>query len=70
MYHFLVEKGYPKKDILYLVDTSPDPRSRPTRQNMIAAMKWLVKDAKQDDALFFHCKWHASFDTIASLTAV
>ncbi|VDB92381.1 unnamed protein product [Peniophora sp. CBMAI 1063] len=58
MYHFLTERGYPKKDILYLVDTSNDPRSRPTRENMLAAMRWLVKDAQQDDALFFHYSGH------------
>jgi metacaspase-1 len=28
---------------------------RPTRKNMFDAMKWLVKDAKKHDSLFFHC---------------
>jgi hypothetical protein len=52
---FSEEHGYHKHNIIYLVDTASDARQRPTRANITAAMKWLVKDAKPDDALFIHC---------------
>ncbi|PBK65027.1 hypothetical protein ARMSODRAFT_1022726 [Armillaria solidipes] len=38
-----------------LTDDSPDPRQRPTRKNIIDAMKWLVNDAQSGDTLFFFC---------------
>ncbi|KAI0037128.1 peptidase C14, caspase domain-containing protein [Vararia minispora EC-137] len=59
MYYFLHEyHGYPKSNILYLVDTAKDPRATPTRAHIIQAMKWLVKDAQGDDSLFFHYSGH------------
>jgi hypothetical protein len=39
-----------------LVDS--DRNNMPTRANMIAAMKWLVADAKSGDSLFFHYSGH------------
>lgn len=47
---------YKSSDILLLPDDSKDPRSLPTRDNLIQAMRWLVRGAKKDDSLFFHCK--------------
>jgi hypothetical protein len=38
-----------------LTDDSNDPRQIPTRQNMLDAMRWLVRSARTDDSLFFHC---------------
>ena len=43
------------EDILVMTEESSNPRRVPTRVNMIAAMGWLVRDAKPNDALFFHC---------------
>jgi len=37
-------------------DANPDPRSKPTRENLLNAMRWLVEDAHPDDALFVHCE--------------
>lgn len=46
---------YMPGDIVFLSDEARDPRSQPTRKNMINAMRWLVQGAKKHDALFFHC---------------
>jgi len=32
--------------------------SQPTKQNMLRAMHWLVKDARPNDSLFFHYSGH------------
>jgi hypothetical protein len=48
--------GYISSEILLLTDDSKDSRSLPTRDNIIQAMKWLVKGARRDDSLFFHCE--------------
>ncbi|KAL1746379.1 caspase domain-containing protein [Schizophyllum fasciatum] len=54
--NFLIKyEGYKAQDIVTLTDDNPHSRSRPTRQNMLEAMRWLVKDAQPDDSLFFHC---------------
>jgi len=37
-----------------LTDDQRDPRSNPTKQNILKAMAWLVDGAQQDDALFLH----------------
>ncbi|QRV92286.1 ICE-like protease (caspase) p20 domain protein [Ceratobasidium sp. AG-Ba] len=50
--------GYKNEDIVQLTDDAINPRQRPTRENIIAAMHWLVKDAKPDDSLFFHYSGH------------
>lgn len=31
---------------------------QPTKKNMFRAMRWLVQDAKLNDALFFHYSGH------------
>ena len=41
---------------MLLTDDAKNPRKIPTRKNMIDAMHWLVRSAKPDDSLFFHCK--------------
>lgn len=52
---FLNERfGYAKEDMVILTDDQQNPRSQPTKQNIIQAMTWLVKDARPDDSLFFH----------------
>lgn len=57
--------------MVILTDNSPSPREHPTQQNMVRcvprpvlgdlmfyqidAMHWLVRDARPNDSLFFHC---------------
>ena len=31
---------------------------RPTKENLLKALDWLVRDAKRGDALFFHYSGH------------
>ncbi|KAH9999169.1 caspase domain-containing protein [Russula compacta] len=59
MERFLCEKfGYKRDDIVVLTDDQQDPRSKPTRDNMLMAMQWLVMDARPNDSLFFHYSGH------------
>lgn len=39
-----------------LTDDATNPRKRPTKNNIIEAMKWLVHNAQPNDSLVFHCK--------------
>ncbi|KAJ7056629.1 caspase domain-containing protein [Mycena amicta] len=59
VYSFLVRRfGYKPENIVVLTDDTPHQRSLPTRRNMLDAMRWLVKDAKPHDSLFFHYSGH------------
>ncbi|THH28606.1 hypothetical protein EUX98_g5580 [Antrodiella citrinella] len=59
VYRFLNRHhNYREDDIVLLVDDSRNPRQMPTRQNILEAMRWLVKDAQPHDALFFHYSGH------------
>jgi len=40
--------------MMLLTDDAQDPRSMPTKANILAAMQWLVDGAQKDDALFLH----------------
>ncbi|PPQ81149.1 hypothetical protein CVT25_015201 [Psilocybe cyanescens] len=54
--NFLIQQGgYKATDIVLLTDDARDARSLPTRDNIIDAMRWLVRHAKINDSLFFHC---------------
>ncbi|GMK58045.1 hypothetical protein CspeluHIS016_0500770 [Cutaneotrichosporon spelunceum] len=56
---FLMSRyGYRAEDMVILTDDAKNPRQIPTRQNIIQAMQWLVRDAKPNDALFFHYSGH------------
>ncbi|KAI0697939.1 caspase domain-containing protein [Cerioporus squamosus] len=55
---FLRRHGYKSEDIVLLTDDATDPRSRPTRANILDAMHWLVKGAQPHDSLFFHYSGH------------
>ncbi|KAL6299513.1 caspase domain-containing protein [Sparassis latifolia] len=56
---FLCEDyGYQDADIVMLTDDSSNPRSIPTKENMIEAMQWLISNAQPHDALFFHYSGH------------
>lgn len=55
---FLIKNGYPSENIVLLTDDSRDPRLLPTKKNILACMKWLVRSAQPNDALFFHYSGH------------
>lgn len=56
---FLIKRwGYKPEDIVILTDDNPNPRSIPTRANILDAMRWLVRDAQPNDSLFFHYSGH------------
>lgn len=69
---FLAKHGYHPSDILLLTDEPPkgtkegdgwDRKMVPTREVIIRAMKWLVRGARKDDSLFFHCEFlHINVD--------
>jgi len=48
--------GFGPENIIILTDDTRNPKRLPTKANILGAMKWLVRDAKADDSLFFHCK--------------
>jgi hypothetical protein len=46
--------NYKREDMVILTDDQQNPMSLPTKQNILRAMHWLVKDARPNDSLFFH----------------
>lgn len=62
---------YKREDMVILTDDQQNPRSVPTKQNIIQAMHWLVKDAQPTDSLFFHysgrlsCKYQDSMTNVS-----
>ncbi|ANB14936.1 Ca(2+)-dependent cysteine protease MCA1 [Sugiyamaella lignohabitans] len=50
--------GYKKDDMVILTDDSRDPRSIPTKENILRAMQWLVSGAQTNDTLFLHYSGH------------
>ena len=59
MSRFLQERfGYNQSDMVTLMDDQQHPKSQPTKQNILTAMHWLVKDAQPNDSLFFHYSGH------------
>lgn len=56
---FLIAQfGYKEEDMVILTDDARNPRQIPTRQNILRAMEWLVRDARPHDSLFFHFSGH------------
>ncbi|PSR90849.1 peptidase C14, caspase domain-containing protein [Coniella lustricola] len=56
---YLVEHfGYKREDMVILTDDQQNPMSQPTKQNILRAMHWLVKDARPNDSLFLHYSGH------------
>lgn len=45
--------GYSQSNMVVLTDDQYNPKSIPTKQNILLAMHWLVKDAQPYDSLFF-----------------
>ncbi|KAF8797491.1 hypothetical protein BYT27DRAFT_7247113 [Phlegmacium glaucopus] len=58
VYKYLMKNNYRPNDIKILTDDTNDPRTLPTRKNILEAMHWLVRDAKPHDSLFFHYSGH------------
>jgi len=54
----LVCKRFGFNNCLYLTDDQQDPNKKPTYDNIVNAMRWLVQDAKPGDSLFFHYSGH------------
>jgi hypothetical protein len=52
--------GYQRDDMVILTDDQQNPISKPTKQNILRAMHWLVKDARPNDSLFFHYSGNTS----------
>jgi len=50
--------NYKREDMVILTDDQQNPMSQPTKQNILRAMHWLVKDARPNDSLFFHYSGH------------
>ncbi|KIJ24170.1 hypothetical protein M422DRAFT_275109 [Sphaerobolus stellatus SS14] len=57
MRDFLLKYSLEKDEIRIYTDNTQDENRKPTKENILKAMRWLVKDAEEDDALFFHCKF-------------
>ncbi|KAI0046799.1 hypothetical protein FA95DRAFT_1559752 [Auriscalpium vulgare] len=61
MREFLVsDLGYQFHEILLLSEDDLNPKNKPTRENILTAMAWLVKDAAINDSLFFHFSGHGT----------
>ncbi|KAL1717523.1 caspase domain-containing protein [Schizophyllum commune] len=53
----LADEGFEEANIRVLTDDETTPAHRkPTRDNILKAMRWLLEGAQQDDTLFFHCE--------------
>lgn len=50
--------GYKREDMVILTDDQRHQMSLPSKQNILRAMHWLVKDARPNDSLFFHYSGH------------
>ncbi|KAF9346088.1 Ca(2+)-dependent cysteine protease [Mortierella sp. NVP85] len=56
---FIIERfGFRDEDTITLTDDQEDRTRIPTRSNIIAAMQWLVHDARPNDSYFFHYSGH------------
>ncbi|KAL6628660.1 caspase domain-containing protein [Neocallimastix sp. 'constans'] len=56
---FLIRNyDFKRNNCKILTDDSKDETLIPTRENILNVMKWLVKDAKSGDSLFFHYSGH------------
>lgn len=50
--------GYQYDDMVILTDDQRERARIPTRENILRAMQWLVKDARPNDSLVFHYSGH------------
>lgn len=51
-------KHYRKEDIILLSDAQNGPFSQPTKKNILAALIWLAKNAKQGEKLILYYSGH------------
>lgn len=58
--NFILHAGFRAGDMVVLTDETSNPRARPTRAIITAAMHWLVKDSRPGDSLFFHYSGHGA----------
>ncbi|KAI4524842.1 caspase domain-containing protein [Schizophyllum commune] len=60
VYDYLLDKeGFKEDEILLLTDEDTTPEGlKPTMENMLNAMRWLIEGAQKHDTLFFHCAGH------------
>ncbi|PSR99290.1 caspase domain-domain-containing protein [Coniella lustricola] len=57
--NFLMQSyNYKREDMVILTDDASNPVLQPTKDNILRAMQWLVKDAQPNDALFLHYSGH------------
>ncbi|KAG8899653.1 Ca(2+)-dependent cysteine protease [Tulasnella sp. 403] len=54
MRHF----AYKDEDVVMLTDDSRVPAQMPNKANILRAMQWLVRNAQENDSLFFHYSGH------------
>ena len=55
----LLNKFYPNcNQFKILTDDSTNPSLKPTRQNIIDSINWLVKDLKKGESVYFHYSGH------------
>eukprot|EP00833_Pecoramyces_ruminatium_P004008 jgi/Orpsp1_1/1178040/evm.model.c7180000063824.1 len=59
----LICAKYGFRNCLYLTDENPDQTRKPTYNNIINGMRWLVNGAKSGDSLFFHYSGHGGTAT-------
>jgi hypothetical protein len=53
----VLRDGFKFRHILKLCDNTP---AKPTKANILAALRWLVKDAKEGDTLYLHYSGHGN----------
>lgn len=65
IYRFLIQYGFlyqnvrsPSDQLIILSDDQRDANYRPTKQNIVNGLKWLVGGAHPGDSLFFHYSGH------------
>ncbi|KAK3392864.1 metacaspase-1 [Podospora didyma] len=54
----MANHGYKREDMVILTDDNQNQVFQPTKENILRAMDWLVKDAQPNDALFLHYSGH------------
>ncbi|KAG2236241.1 hypothetical protein INT48_008601 [Thamnidium elegans] len=50
--------NFKAEDMVILTDDQTDAKFLPTKQNILSAMQWLVRDAQMNDSYFFHFSGH------------
>eukprot|EP00928_Gymnodinium_smaydae_P028926 TRINITY_DN21925_c0_g3_i1.p1 TRINITY_DN21925_c0_g3~~TRINITY_DN21925_c0_g3_i1.p1 ORF type:complete len:699 (-),score=178.74 TRINITY_DN21925_c0_g3_i1:61-2103(-) len=62
MLPLLESMGFPAQPDSQLVLTDDGRAQQPTKANMVAALRWLVADARPGDSFFFHYSGHGGRD--------